>query len=232
MPDYLKPMSSFDHIEIPTTVPVMVLSGTVLFPHAVLPLYIFEERYRKMLADVLDNDRLFAIFNAPTADEDSDEEGIISRVGTVGMVRAAHRNPDGTSNLALQGIRRVRLLRKVSNFPYPVVEVEAFEPDPPIASTELIRPIVNLLKDEPRLAGSLPEEYVEFLESIDDPLAFIDVAAHALCQNVSDRQHLLELPLIDERYAALEAYLLSERQRLLLFTRLQGSTRDDEIGRN
>ena len=48
-------------IEIPTEVPVMALSNAVLFPHSLLPLHIFEPRYRDMLAHSLDGDRMFSV---------------------------------------------------------------------------------------------------------------------------------------------------------------------------
>ncbi|MFN9960803.1 MAG: hypothetical protein ACK55I_47585, partial [bacterium] len=40
-------------IQLPSSIPVMALSGVTLFPNALLPLYIFEPRYREMLATVL-----------------------------------------------------------------------------------------------------------------------------------------------------------------------------------
>lgn len=230
-------MSSFESIRIPTTIPVMALSGTVLFPHAVLPLYIFEERYRQMLADVLEQDRLFAIFNTTgcAGEYEGDVSGNpeLATIGTVGIVRAAHRNSDGTSNLALQGIRRVRLVERLADLPYPLIRIEPCG-DIGLGSNFLapIRNILALIKEEPRLAGNLPEEYVEFLGTINDPVTFIDVAAHALCHANCTRQKLLELLSLNERYAALQTYLLDERSRLRLFADLQGRTRDDEIALN
>ena len=47
--------------EIPSSVPVMVLPGALLFPHALLPLYIFEQRYREMLSYCLQSDRMFCV---------------------------------------------------------------------------------------------------------------------------------------------------------------------------
>ena len=50
-----------ENIEIPNTLPAMTLRGVVLFPSAMMPLRIFEPRYREMLNDVLSQDRMFAI---------------------------------------------------------------------------------------------------------------------------------------------------------------------------
>ena len=48
-------------MEIPNAVPVMTLPSATLFPQALLPLYIFEPRYRQMLADMLRQDRMFTV---------------------------------------------------------------------------------------------------------------------------------------------------------------------------
>ena len=48
-------------MELPDAVPVMTLPSATLFPQALLPLYIFEPRYRQMLADMLKSDRMFSV---------------------------------------------------------------------------------------------------------------------------------------------------------------------------
>jgi Lon protease-like protein len=48
-------------VDLPDEVPVMPLPGAVLFPHALLPLYIFEDRYRDMLEHALQRDRMFSV---------------------------------------------------------------------------------------------------------------------------------------------------------------------------
>ena len=92
-------------LQVPTTVPVMTLPNTVLFPQALMPLHIFEPRYQEMLVDVLAGDRLFAV--ARVDDSRLQEPGAfepLHQVASVGIVRACQDAGDGTSNLLLQGI--------------------------------------------------------------------------------------------------------------------------------
>ncbi len=97
-------------IEIPTEVPVMALSNAVLFPHSLLPLHIFEPRYRDLLAHCLDGDRMFSIaLMRRGIDEASGLEDLCPVAG-VGLIRACVGNENGTSNLVLQGLARVRLV--------------------------------------------------------------------------------------------------------------------------
>jgi len=106
-------------IEIPKEVGVITLKGSVLFPQAMMPLFIFEPRYREMLRDALEEDRIFAV---AAADEQAIEAGAENepshKVASIGIVRACKKNDDGTANLILQGLTRVRFDEVVAELPY------------------------------------------------------------------------------------------------------------------
>ncbi len=227
-------MEDLSDIQIPEIIPVMTLQGTVLFPHAVMPLFIFEPRYRQMLQDVLSSHRLFAIFNERDSSDDEGHEEPPSSMGTVGVVRAAHQNPDGTSNLALQGISRVRLVDVVQEAPYRLIRVEpcqdSGEEPGDIASCR--GEILDLLQKHPHLTRGLPEEYVEFIHSVQGNGPFIDVAAHSICQDNELKQQLLETLSLARRFDLMKGFLSRECRRFELFKELQGQTRDEEIDLN
>jgi Lon protease-like protein len=84
-------------IEIPTEVPVMALANAVLFPHSLLPLHIFERRYRDMLADSLDGDRMFSVALMKKGIEEAVEIEDLCPVAGVGLIRACVGNENGTS---------------------------------------------------------------------------------------------------------------------------------------
>src|SRR6266498_3423213 len=95
-------------ITLPDEVPVMTLPNTAFFPQALMPLHIFEPRYRQMLRDVLASNRIFAVagMNLERLSEPGSFEPSY-RVAGVGIVRACQKNDNGTSNLLLQGLCRV-----------------------------------------------------------------------------------------------------------------------------
>lgn len=102
----------------------MVLSGVPLFPHALLPLHIFEPRYRAMLAHALAGERMFAVGTLrPGVSEARRPEDIFATAG-VGLVRACVGNPDGTSNLILQGVARVRFTEFLQERPFRIARIE------------------------------------------------------------------------------------------------------------
>lgn len=227
-------MEFSDEIEIPSVLPVMTLRDTVFFPHTVMPLFIFEPRYRMMLKEVLGSHRLFAVFNEREDELEEGHEEPPAQIGTVGIIRAAHENPDGTSNLALQGLIRVRLLEIVRESPFRMIRVETCpsgNEEEELDST-LRDQILAILSGQPELTSGLPEEYIDVLSSMDQPEPFIDVAIHSLCQDAQVKQRLLETLSLQDRYTVFEQFLLKEQARLELYRRLQGETRDDEIDLN
>src|SRR5437588_3745295 len=114
-------------VDLPEEVPVMPLPGAVLFPHALLPLYIFEPRYRQMLDHALKRDRMFSIaLMKPSCPEWQAPEDFF-HFATVGLIRACVGRGDGTSNLVLQGLHRVRFTSFEQENPFPVANIHLVE---------------------------------------------------------------------------------------------------------
>jgi len=103
--------------------------GTVLFPYAMLPLHVFEPRYRLMMRHVLDGDHEFGVV---LIERGSEVGGGDTRfdVATVARVVQAAEMPDGRYALATVGMRRVRVVRWLDDDPYPCAEVIELD-DPP-----------------------------------------------------------------------------------------------------
>src|SRR2546430_1072631 len=95
-------------ITLPDQVPVMPLPGALLFPNALLPLHIFEPRYQQMLEHALREHRMFSVaLIKPQRNQWRTTDDFFQTAG-VGLIRACVGRGDGTSNLILQGLRRVR----------------------------------------------------------------------------------------------------------------------------
>src|SRR5262245_22760019 len=106
-------------MELPKSVPVMTLPSATLFPQALLPLYIFEPRYRKMLEDSLKSDRMFSVaMQKPDRQRESP-----CKVAGLGLIRVSVSHEDGTSHLILQGLTRVELVGTVQLKPYRIAAI-------------------------------------------------------------------------------------------------------------
>ena len=102
----------------------MALANAVLFPHSLMPLHIFEPRYRDMLAYTLDGDRMFSVALMKKGIEEAAEIDDLCPVAGVGLIRACVGNENGTSNLVLQGLARVRLVAWRQETPFKIAKVE------------------------------------------------------------------------------------------------------------
>lgn len=224
------------HVEIPSEIPVMTLSNVTLFPHAMLPLYIFETRYRQMLSDVLESDRLFVV-----AGHDVEKGRVTGEfeppydIASVGVIRASHQNEDETSNLIVQGLARVRIKRIISEIPYRLVEIESVETSAGGEQDDLAeqrKELTELLIAHGKLGGEAPEEIMDFLKALKDADTFLDLAAFTLCPDETEKQHLLETLSTRERFAKFLTVLQRANENLAIDNKLRGGLGDDRISMN
>ncbi len=223
-------------ITLPDEVPVMTLPNAVFFPQALMPLHIFEPRYRQMLKDVLASNRLFAVAGLdPTEARNPNTFEPPYRIATVGIIRACQKNDNGTSNLLLQGLCRVEIARIVGEEPYRRIQVRALSSEAGGTSDEnelLRRELARLLNVKQRLAAGAAAEMTAFLKTVDDPEAFVDIAAFSLCEDPRVKQKLLETLDVHRRLELFSRQLRGEIEQLKLRRRLQGQLPDDRIEGN
>jgi ATP-dependent Lon protease len=220
-------------LHVPETVPVITLPNTVFFPQALMPLHIFEPRYREMLRDVLASDRIFAVaqldVNRSRRDESAEP---LHHIASVGIIRACQKDENETSNLLLQGLCRVEVKKIVREDPYRVIAVQ---PIATVAGThqaelEVLRlEVMKLLNVRRRLGTPLPKGMTQFLDSIDDIDAFVDIAVFNLCENYPLKQQLLETFETRRRLQLFASSLRSEIETQRLRRKLQGQLPDDRI---
>jgi ATP-dependent Lon protease len=223
-------------ITLPDEVPVMTLPNMTFFPQALLPLHIFEPRYRKMLRDVLATNRLFAVtgLNPKLADQPGQFEPP-HRIASVGIVRACQKNDNGTSNLLLQGICRVEFTEILTDEPYRRVRIRALASEPvddAAANLRLRTELARLIALKQKFGAPVPAEMAEFLRTVEDPEVFIDLAAFSLCENSALKQRLLETLNVGRRLELFSRQLRADIEAIRLRRNLQGGLRDDRISDN
>jgi len=223
-------------ITLPAEVPVMTLPNVTFFPQALMPLHIFEPRYREMLKDVLAADRLFAVagLNEKLLGQ-PDQFEPPHLVASVGIVRACQKNFDGSSNLLLQGLCRVEFLKIIADEPYRRVQIRLLASEPGGAESENIRlraEVARLLGLKQKLGAAMPCEITEFLQKVEDPETFVDLAAFSLCDSQVQKQKLLETLDIRARLGFFSRLLRDEINSLKLQRKLQGGLSNEHISDN
>lgn len=223
-------------IGLPKKIPVMTLPGTVFFPHTLMPLHIFEQRYRRMLQAILDGDRIFAVAALDRkAATDPDAFEPPCEIATAGLIRLCQSNDDGSSNLLLQGFARIEVEEIVQESPFRIVKIRPMvtsagaEPD---RLASLHRELMRLVKAKVRLGARIPDEVLQMLSHIDDPDAVSDLAAYTLCEGDVLKQTLLESDTTQERFQLIIRQMRADLAMLQLSRKLQGGLSDDAISDN
>lgn len=222
-------------ISLPDEVAVMTLPHVTFFPQALLPLHIFEPRYRAMLRDSLDTHRLFAVAGLDVAKANQAFEPAY-RVATVGIVRACQDRDDGTSNLLIQGLTRVEFTEVIGEEPYRRMRIRPLSSEAGASEEDNRRQraqLSRLLGTRQRLGGGEEGgELTKFLRTIEDPETFADLAAFNLCGDARLKQRLLETLSVRERLAMLVGWARREVDGLRLRHKLQGPLADEDVGNN
>src|SRR5271167_2700869 len=136
-------------MKLPREIPVMTLPNATLFPQSLLPLYIFEPRYRRMLADSLESNRMFSVaMQKPGVKRESP-----SQIAGLGLIRVSVGHEDGTSHLVLQGLARVELEGTVRYKPYRIQRIRPLESPPcnELAVDALMAKVRELLEERVKL---------------------------------------------------------------------------------
>ncbi|HWE94444.1 MAG TPA: LON peptidase substrate-binding domain-containing protein [Tepidisphaeraceae bacterium] len=179
-----------------SAIPLFPLPNVVLFPCAVLPLHIFEERYKQMTADVLRGHRQIAIaLLAPGWEKNYYQRPAIDPVVCIGTILTHEKISDGTYNFLLQGHTRARVKREVGEgeFPYRVAELEIVKQTkaPETVLSEQRQRLISIFDEGTLLATGIGRQFRQLLSS---PLPTPDIAdliAFNFLDDVALKQSLL-----------------------------------------
>jgi len=201
-----------DAIALPDQVPVMPLSGALLFPHALLPLHIFEPRYREMLEHALREHRMFSIALVKPHRSEWNSIGDFFHTAGVGLIRACVGRSDGTSNLILQGLQRVRFTAFEQLAPFPIARIEPVESKSTssVETDALGTKVLELYARFKDTGRRLPEKVDEYLSRLGDAEMLADLMAATFITDPMRRQQVLEEVSINQRLRLVIQYLREE----------------------
>jgi uncharacterized protein len=193
--------------------------GTVLFPHAVLPLHIFEERYRALVETCLRGDGRFGVVLIERGYEVGGGDSRFD-VGTVARIVEAARTPDGRYLLATIGTERLRIKKWLDDDPFPRAEVDVIGEPKRVADDAAMRrhDVQRLLGRVLAMSAELGERAapVDSAQLDDDPVRASFEAAAVAPIGPLDAQRLLELDDPRQRFDQLERLLVDAAEVLEL----------------
>jgi Lon protease-like protein len=189
--------SSFSAETFSGTVRLFPLPNLVLFPHVLQPLHVFEQRYRDLLSEAIAEDGLIAMaMLAPGWEKDYEGRPPLYPVACLGQVASYHRLKEGSYNVLLLGVQRVRLLDELApRKSFREARVELCEDRYP--SDDSLRPALQqkLHKAILRTLPMIPQarEQLDQLLASDMPLGVLaDLISYLLDIEFQEKTVLLE----------------------------------------
>ncbi len=220
---------------VPAELAVLPLKNTVVFPGMLVPLAVGRPRSLRLLDGLPVADRLLATAAQLSMDVEEAGWGDIHHVGTLVRVQHLVKLPDGSAQVAVQGVRRIRLTRLVGDVRYLVAGVEPWddEPDSALGDLEreaLVRTAMTSFSQLVAIAPYLPAEVLAAADAIQEPVHLAYFVGHHVRVATEARQAILEAQGGRQKLTRLIGLMARELEVLELGRRIQGEA-EEQVGR-
>jgi len=218
-------------LKVPDVIGILPLRGTVLFPHAVVPLAAGRASSVQAIEEAARGGRLIGTVMQKDAAEDAPDRQGLYEIGTLALIHKVLKQPDGSLRLVVQGIGRFRLGELVQSAPFLRARIESIaEPggSPDVEAEALARSAAALFQKVVALSPTLPDELAAITSDAATPGATADLIAGALTSlALPIRQSLLEAVNVNERLSRLVAALGKEAEVLELGSKIQSEIQSE-----
>jgi ATP-dependent Lon protease len=220
-----------EDVEVPETVPILILRNTVLFPGVVLPISIGRPRSIQLVKDAYRSDKIVGTVAQKDPDLENPGFNDLHNVGTIGQIVKLLEMPDGSTTAIIQGRKRMVLGSLVTDNPYMIASVNTIPEEKPISSSKDFDAIVGSLKDLSlkiiKINPNISPEASFAIKNIENNTYLINFICSNTDIKVRDKQKLLEINSIRERGLQLLEFLVQEIQLLELKNELQSKVKID-----
>jgi Lon protease-like protein len=208
--------------------------GTVLFPGAILPLHIFEDRYKQMMRYAIENGSMFGLSYRNDAFIGRDTPPEIASVGCVAKINAVVPLEEGKMNIISTGLIRYRVLGFQQLQPFLLARVEPFGDDlePGADLNQIFDDISEVCKRFLQVAQELDESGVLVNQDLpDDPEAFSLIISSALPIDNDSKQNLLEMTSTRLRLTRLRHHVVNALSQYNERLKMQERARNNGHGK-
>ncbi|MGA0232027.1 MAG: endopeptidase La [Saprospiraceae bacterium] len=215
--------------DIPSTLPVLALKNTVLFPGIVIPITVGRARSVKAVKAAFDSDKLIAVFSQKEMNTEDPTEMDLFKIGVVARIIKILKMPDGSTTAILQGRQRCELIRLSSEDPYLEAEISQL----PMNENNSIefKAKISSIKDMSRkiieMSPQIPAEAALMLNNITSDGFLLNFIASNLNIPVKAKQEVLEIRDIDEKATIILAKVNEELQMVEVKGQIESKVRGD-----
>ncbi|MSP62308.1 MAG: endopeptidase La [Myxococcales bacterium] len=192
--------------------PLLPLRDIIVFPHMVVPLFVGRQKSINALDKAMSEEKEIILAAQKKAKTNEPAPDDIFPVGTVGTIIQLLRLPDGTVKVLVEGKRRVKITRFLSQEEHFLVEAQDIaEPQERGVEVEaLMRSVHGTFENYVKLNKRIPPEMLISVQTIDDPARLSDTIVAALTLKLADKQALLEMESPSRRLERLYELMQAE----------------------
>src|SRR6266480_1135593 len=216
-------------LSIPDELPILPLKDTVIYPFAVQPLGVGQERSIRLIDEVMRGNRLVVLVAQKSAEIEQAGQDDIFKIGTVSRIARMIRMPDGTIQIIVQGLERVEIGEFTQDKPYLVAHVD-LKPDiqEEDDETEAIkRNVVSYFQRLVALVQNVPEGVAAAALNLEEARQVVYVIATFVQMELELRQKLLELDSVRAKLENLSNFLAHELEIFELGKKIQTSAQEE-----
>lgn len=214
----------------PSTLPILPLRNTVLYPGVVFPVTVGRDKSIKLIKDAHKSNKLVGVVAQKDQRTEDPEQSDVYDIGTLATIIKIFKMPDGNTTVIIQGRRRFEIKEVVENTPYMQAKVEYLSEDKTkqneesLALVENIRDMASQIVD---LSPNIPSEANFALKNIDNANFLVNFISSNLNVSVDEKQEILEKNDLQEKAKLVYGHLDREYQMLELKNKIQTKVKVD-----
>ncbi len=204
-------------------IPVLPLRDVVVYPHMVIPLFVGRDKSIEALEAAMAADKEILLVAQKTASEDDPSEDDIYRIGTLSTILQLLKLPDGTVKVLVEGGKRAKIVNFLPGETYFTAQISllAGEAMDERESEVLSRSVLNQFDQYVKLNKKVPPEVLTSLSGIEDPNRLVDTIAAHMSLKIEEKQEILEITNLRDRFEHLLALMESELDLLQVEKRIR-----------
>lgn len=204
-------------------IPVLPLRDVVVYPHMVIPLFVGREKSVSCLEAAMDNNKQILLVAQKQADIDDPTRDDLFEVGTVATILQMLKLPDGTVKVLVEGQQRAKI-HSMTQDEFFLADAE-FLPTPELDEKEqegIVRSAIGQFEGFIKLNKKIPPEVLTSLNGIDEAARLADTIAAHMPLKLSDKQHVLEILDVIQRFEFLMGQMEAEIDLMQVEKRIRG----------
>lgn len=217
--------------DIPTSIPILPLRNTVLFPGVVIPITVGRDKSIKLIRDAQKGNKIVGVTTQLDGNIEDPEAKDLNATGTVAQILKMLRMPDGNTTVIIHGKKRFQLKEIISNDPYFIGNVDLIPDVKPIAGDKEFEAMVSTIRDMAiniiQNSPQIPQEAGFAIRNIESPSFLVNFISSNMNLDVLEKQKLLETANLKDRATLLLKHLNKENELMELKNQIQNKVRTD-----